>query len=186
MNKLTILLAAVAFGAAAAHADSGHDPSHGGVRGDSPLVEKVRKANQQFLDVNAAKAYGFKPGTPCVSGPDFGAMGVHFVNPKRLESAVLDAEEPQALIYEPQEDGSLRLVGVEFIIMAATWQSQHGGDKTSRPALDGNLLNFVDAPNRFGLDPFYELHVWAFEHNPVGTFADWNTRVVCDKQQTDK
>jgi hypothetical protein len=24
--------------------------------------------------------------------------------------------------------------------------------------------------------------VWAFEQNPVGSFADWNTRVSCDKQ----
>jgi hypothetical protein len=50
------------------------------------------------------------------------------------------------------------------------------------PALEGNLLNFVNEPNRYGLPAFYELHVWAFQDNPNGSFADWNSRVVCDKQ----
>ena len=31
---------------------------------------------------------------------------------------------------------------------------------------------------------FYELHVWAWEQNPVGSFADWNTQVSCDQQPT--
>jgi hypothetical protein len=35
---------------------------------------------------------------------------------------------------------------------------------------------------RYGLPGFYEIHVWAFEHNPSGSFADCNNRVVCDKQ----
>jgi hypothetical protein len=178
----TLILTVAALGVAVAQADTGHDASHDGLHGDSPLVLKVRNANRQFEDVNAAIAYGFKQGTPCVSGPDFGAMGVHFIKQDRVDHALLKAEDPQALIYEPQEDGSLRLVGVEFIILANVWKAQHGGYKAPPPALDGNLLNFVNEPNRYGLPAFYELHVWAFEHNPVGTFADWNTRVVCEKQ----
>ena len=50
------------------------------------------------------------------------------------------------------------------------------------PALEGNLLNYIGEPNRFGLPAFYELHVWAWERNPKGTLADWNTRVTCDHQ----
>jgi hypothetical protein len=50
------------------------------------------------------------------------------------------------------------------------------------PALEGNLLNYFGEPNRFGLPAFYELHVWAWEHNPMGRFADWNTHVTCDHQ----
>ena len=45
-----------------------------------------------------------------------------------------------------------------------------------------DLTNYVDAPNRYGLPAFYELHVWAWEHNPNGSFADWNTQVSCDSQ----
>jgi hypothetical protein len=143
----------------------------------SPLIDKVRAGTARFRDINAAHAEGFVQGTPCVSGPDFGAMGVHFVLPARIAGGILSAEEPEALIYEPLEGGGFRLVGVEFIILAASWAANHPDG--SPPALDGHLLNLIGAPNRFGLPEFYELHVWAWEQNPVGSFADWNTHVTC-------
>jgi len=40
----------------------------------------------------------------------------------------------------------------------------------------------VGFPNRFGLPAFYELHVWAWEQNPKGSYADWNTNVTCSHQ----
>jgi hypothetical protein len=147
----------------------------------SPLVKKVRAATAQFRDINVALSQGFVQGTPCVSGPDTGAMGVHFVLPSRIAAGVLQANEPEALIYEPLPGGALRLVGVEFIVLASVWQTQHPAGPT--PALDGNLLNYVGEPNRYGLPAFYEIHVWAWEDNPKGSFADWNTHVTCDQQQ---
>ena len=65
---------------------------------DSPLVEKVRHATARFVDINVALGEGWVPATPCVSGPDTGAMGVHLVFPSRLDHVVLDASQPQALI----------------------------------------------------------------------------------------
>jgi hypothetical protein len=149
----------------------------------SPLVEKVRAATDRFRNINAATAAGFVQATPCVSGPEFGAMGVHFVLSSRVNGAVLSADQPEALIYEPQPGGTFRLVGVEYIILASLWAAQHPDGET--PALDGNLLNYIEAPNRYGLPAFYELHVWAWEHNPVGNLADWNTHVTCTHQQAD-
>jgi hypothetical protein len=147
---------------------------------DSPLVEKVRIAPAPFKDINVAIAHGWVPATPCVSGPDTGAMGVHFVLPARIGGSVPNAEQPQALIYEPMTNGAMRLVGVEFIVLADAWASNNPGGGV--PALDGNLMNYIGAPNRYGLPAFYELHVWAWEHNPKGSFADWNTLVTCDHQ----
>src|SRR4249919_1172440 len=148
--------------------------------GPAPLLDKVRLATGRYLDVNAARQDGFVPATPCVSGPSEGAMGVHFVLPARLGDGVLNAEEPEALIYEPQPDGSLRFVGVEFIALAGDWARLHPEGGT--PSLDGHLTNYVSEPNRYGLPAFYEMHVWAWEHNPNGSFADWNSRVSCDAQ----
>jgi hypothetical protein len=145
-----------------------------------PLIDKVRAATARFKDINVALAEGFVQGTPCVSGPDTGAMGVHFVLPARIAAGVLQADSPEALIYEPLPGGALRLVGVEFIVLAGVWESHNPAGGT--PALEGDLLNFVDAPNRYGLPAFYELHVWAWQNNPKGSFADWNTAVSCDKQ----
>ena len=149
----------------------------------SPLIDKVRRATERFKDINVAISEGFVQGTPCVSGPNWGAMGVHFVLPARIAGGVLNADEPEALIYEPLTGGGLRLVGVEFIVLASVWGSQH--PTAGPPALEGHLLNLVDAPNRYGLPAFYELHVWGWEQNPVGSFADWNTHVTCGKQPAD-
>ncbi len=156
-------------------------------RDPSPLVEKVRKATARFRDINVAMGEGWVPGTPCVSGPQAGAMGVHFVlptgKPTRIDDGILNAEEPEALIYEPMANGAMRLVGVEFIVKFDDWAKKHPDGST--PDVDGNLTNLVPAPNRYGLPAFYELHVWAWENNPTGTFADWNTKVSCDKQGDD-
>ncbi len=153
-----------------------------GAAGDdaTPLLDKVRSATAQYVDINVATHDGFVPATPCVSGPNAGAMGVHLVKLSRIDSGVLNAEQPQALIYEPMGDGEMRLVGVEFIVLEIKWVAHN--PPGSVPALDGNLLNYVGAPNRYGLPAFYEIHVWAWEQNPQGTYADWNTRVTCAQQ----
>ena len=53
--------------------------------------------------------------------------------------------------------------------------------RTVTPALmEGQLLQFVDSPSRFGLPAFYELHVWAWRDNPNGVYADWNSQVSCE------
>jgi hypothetical protein len=146
--------------------------------GRSELVEHVRLATEAFRDVrNAPPGYG--PVLGCVTGPLEGAMGVHFVNPELLTDATLDAAHPEALIYE-FNDGVARLVGVEYIVLFDVWHQTHGPQDP--PTLDGQLLNFNEAPNRFGLPAFYELHVWAWRDNPLGAFVDWNPRVSCERQ----
>ena len=146
----------------------------------SPLVERVHDLNQRYVDINVAlhKEKGWVVGTPCVTGPDHGAMGFHIVNPGRLADGILDPEYPEALIYEPLPNGSFRLVGVEFIQDKADWDARNPNGPP--PSLDGNLMNLVGEPNRYGLHAFYELHVWAFEDNPQGAFVDWNNHVTCE------
>ena len=145
----------------------------------SPLVQKVRAATRRYKDINVAIDEGWVPATPCVSGPNSGAMGVHYVLPERIGDGALRADQPEALIYEPLSDGRLRLVGVEFIVIAEDWNTKN---PDNQPTLDGHLLNLVGEPNRYRLPAFYEIHVWAWEHNKSGSFADWNNDVTCDAQ----
>jgi len=145
-----------------------------------PLVEKVRLATAKYIDINAAVRDGWVQGTPCVSGPASGAMGVHFILPSRVGDGTLKGDEPEALIYEPLPSGALRLVGVEFIVLAKDWTTGHPQGGT--PDVDGHLTHYVGEPNRYGLPAFYELHVWAWQTNPNGNFADFNTQVTCDDQ----
>jgi len=143
------------------------------------LVQVVREATQKYVDVNAAINAGYHPVLGCVSGPDHGAMGVHYLNASLLNGEV-EATQPQALIYEPLGGGRMRLVGVEFIVDAATWQKKNAAP----PQLYQQLLQLIPSPNRYGLDTFYELHVWAWQDNPNGAFVDWNNKVNCNLQGT--
>jgi hypothetical protein len=142
--------------------------------GQNKLVEIVRNATQQYLDVNKATAAGYSPLFGCVSGSDHGAMGIHYVNGALLNGTV-DATTPQALIYEPSSKGGLQLVGVEFIVDAATWLKTN----SAPPVLEGQVFLYVDAPNRFTIPAFFELHLWAWRGNPQGSFVDWNDHVSC-------
>jgi hypothetical protein len=102
-------------------------------------------------------------------------MGVHFANFSLFDGAA-DVQTPEVLVYEPR-NGRLHLVAAEYVIPAAAWDPLH--DPFDKPQLMGHLFHFAPAPNRYGPDAFYELHVWAWKNNPNGTLADWNTNVSC-------
>jgi hypothetical protein len=142
------------------------------------LVQLVRKGTNQYIDVNNATAAGYGSFLGCVAGTDHGAMGVHYVNPTLLGNLTLDPAQPQALIYEPS-NGAMTLVGVEFILDSASWLA---ANNNTPPVLDGQVFNFVGAPNRFNIPSFFELHVWAWRDNPQGAFVDWNNHVTCAGQ----
>jgi hypothetical protein len=145
----------------------------------SKLVEIVRNATKQYLDVNNATNAGYAPFLGCVAGQDHGAMGVHYVNGVLLKAGQLDATQPTALIYEPLTDGTMRLVGVEFIVFAEPWLKN---PNLPAPVLEGQVLNFIDSPNRFNIPAFFELHVWAWRENPQGAYVDWNNHVTCEHE----
>ncbi len=142
------------------------------------LVDTVREVTAQFKDVEAAKNAQYAAFHGCVSGPEEGAMGLHYVNGALVGDGVVDASQPEALLYDV-EGGRARLMGVEYIVLAADWDGNpaHNG---APPVLQGQVFQYVGAPNRFHIPAFYELHVWAWKNNPEGMFADFNSTVECD------
>jgi hypothetical protein len=153
-----------------AHASNGHS------KGDtSRLVSQVRDATRLFHDVAMAESAGYAAFLGCVSGPQEGAMGIHYVDGNLVGDGLLDASRPEALIYAPQKDGKLRFVAVEYLVIAADWDATHDAP----PVLSGQVFHYSGSPNRYRLPPFYALHVWAWRFNPNGTFVDWNPNVSC-------
>lgn len=151
------------------------DQAQGEIEPAKTLVEAVRQSTERFKNVDEAQAAGYGLFHGCVSGPQEGAMGIHFVNGDLVGDGVLDPMHPEALLYE-FKNGQMQLTGVEYIVIAEAWNANNDAP----PVLMGQLLQYAGSPNRYGIPAFYELHVWAWNNNPLGTFADWNPRVSCD------
>lgn len=132
----------------------------------NPIVEHVRAANARFADASAATAEGYTA-ISCFDSSDGIVTGVHYVNQRYLREEVPAIGRPQALMYEPGDDGRLNLVAVEYITFKG-------------PArLEGQPYRYIAAPNRFGLVPFYEVLVWVGEPDPHGAFADKGAALTC-------
>src|SRR5437899_1532583 len=91
----------------------------------SALLKIVRESTERFKDVTVAQREGYALQFGCVSGSDFGAMGLHFVNGNIVSSGVLDVRRPQIVIYEPTPDGHLRLIGADYLVFADAWNATH-------------------------------------------------------------
>lgn len=144
------------------------------------LLRIVRDATVRFQDVSEAEREHYSLVFGCVSGPDEGAMGLHFLNSDLLDevnkTGVLDPKRPQIVLYEAQPNGTLKLTGADFVVFAGDWDAKHPG---TPPQLLGQIFQYFEAPNRFGLPAFYTLHVWAWKQNPNGAFVNWHPHVSC-------
>lgn len=153
-------------------------------------LQAVRAAVSIYHSYDEAQLAGFSVGNePCVSSPA-GTMGIHAANPARIASGIVDALYPPILIYLPRADGSLGLVAVEYFHVALA--NTANGPAPWFAATPPPLGFFNPAPSLFGqtfdgpmpghnpqMPWHYDLHAWVIEHNPAGTFAQWNPAISC-------
>ena len=185
MNKLRSTLAQIAFAAAAAVAAITSMPAHAHGGGEdqinlAKMLAAARKATEPFTDLKAALSAGYTKfpdqSGDCVDSPGNGGMGVHYLNGTLISDAVLDPLHPEFLVYQEGHDGKRQLVALEYVVFAPMWDAVN----PQPPTLFGHPLHLVRTPNRYGTtDPFYELHVWLWEHNANGLFNDWNPSFNC-------
>ena len=132
------------------------------------FVEVIREATAPYADIEVARADGWAVAITDCKETEAGGMGYHFGRPALLEDGgQLDPMTPETLMYEPQADGSMELVGVEYILPAADW---HG--EGTPVFLDQDMV-WNEA---FGI---WTLHVWTARENPEGVFTAWNPTVSC-------
>jgi hypothetical protein len=151
-------------------------------------LDAAKPATARFHDLDKAIAAGYsfrlpeRPdlgGRTCIVQPGQGAMGVHMVNLSLVGDATLDATAPEVLVYEPRNNGSLKLVALEYVVFKAAWEAARGAG-AAPPSMFGRTFDFTNEPNRYGLPAFYALHAWIWKPNPSGQLEPWNPRVECD------
>jgi len=169
------------------------------------MIEELRAAMQRFEDVNMALAEGYMPDPSgeCVKAgehglpPELGHMGIHYLRPDLLglttteprvdgSGTHTDFRNPAILLYEPQADGSMVLVGIENLVFARAWQEAGNAEPPNflgrrwdymaeDPAIPGDQVH--------GFEPHYDQHVW-FRNNPGGNLEPFNPAVSCDLRST--
>lgn len=158
-------------------------------------LEDVRDATEAYASISAANAAGYTVWSPDPNAANatcptnqLGNMGYHLVNTALRGSpadpangdAVLDPLKPEMLLWEKRPDGTLALVGVEYLVFKAAWERAHGA-QAAPPTLFGSPVPLSTHSFTAGGPeiPHYELHVWLYEPNPLGIFAPWNPNVTC-------
>src|SRR5215831_18052208 len=121
------LVAACALPALAQHSHVAQPGTDDQQKKASALIQIVRQATERFKDVSVAEKEGYTLQFGCVSGPDSGAMGLHYVNGDIVNSGVIDPTRPQIVIYEPTPDGKLKLIGADFLVIASAWDAKNQG-----------------------------------------------------------
>jgi hypothetical protein len=167
-----------------------------------PTLDQVRAAVLKYKDVKAALADGYiqDPSGMCETAAmmgkpaKLGAMGVHFFRPDLLgitappnprvdgNGTYTDFHRPAVLLYEPEADGSMQLIGVENLVFEKAWKA---AGHTQPPSFHGVPFDhMVDNPatkldEAHGFMPHYDRHVWLIRDNPNGVFAQYNPNVTC-------
>jgi hypothetical protein len=186
-----LLAAVISISAPAARGESGE-----------PSLAEVRQATERFQDIKVAIAEGYirDPMNICDTADmmgrpaSLGAMGVHYFRPDLLgikgppnprvagDGTHTDFRKPGILIYEPQPDGSMKLVAVENLVFQKSW---HAAGNKQPPTFHGvqydtmqdDPATKIDEAHMF--EPHYDRHVWLYRPNPNGVFAQFNPNVSC-------
>lgn len=144
-----VLLTGVAVAAVAAATAAGMSAASG----EPNQIAQIRSSTAKYHNLAAATSSGYADLHLCVD-----MMGEHYGKVSSFGDGVLDANDPEALVYEHTDNG-LALVAVEYV-------------STTPGAVPGvGELHFNAAVN------LWVLHAWVWKHNPGDMFDDMNPTV---------
>jgi len=154
-----------------AQMQSRSEPSLASASAVNKDLAALRRVTATFHDFKTAAAAGWSAQiTPCMTDPaGAGGMGFHYGNTALIDGTAR-VEEPELLLYEPEQNGRLRLVAVEYIIP----YTLHSRSAEPPELFGGQKFKQNDTFQLWGL------HAWVWKNNPSGMFADWNPRVTCE------
>jgi hypothetical protein len=165
-------------------------------------VAKVRIATERFQDVNVALAEGYvpDPANHCVTAAseglpaEMGGMGIHYLRPALLGITATtprvdgtgihtDFDNPAILLYEPQADGSLVLVGAENLVFKKAWEE---AGNLEPPDFAGRHWDFMEddpdtaADEAHGFEPHYDQHVYFLGDDLEAAVQPFHPAVTCE------
>ena len=212
MSRKSIVLAASALAVVAATAvlafpltpgEAARINASSSPKPGEPTFAEMRRATEKYRDVKVALAEGYirDPANMCETADmmglprEKGAMGIHYFRPDMLgitappnprvngRGTHTDFRKPAILLYEPQADGSLVLVGVENLVFAAAWRDAGNAKPPSFHGIAYDTMiddpsTAIDEAHNFA--PHHDRHVWLYRENPSGVFAPFNPRVTCE------
>jgi hypothetical protein len=167
-------------------------------------LEALRQMTAPYHDLDAALGAGYRlfrrpPATAedgCISDMNGGGMGYHYTRGNNLADDSIALLDPEFIVYAPREgssqDGvaSTRLAALEYFLpFSARWPARYDPGAGAIAPRDGfqraptlhdfsttiGLPDVAFVPStRFG---GWMLHIWLWENNPAGDFANWNRSV---------
>ena len=123
-------------------------------------LEAVRQAASRFFNIQTAFDEGYVD-----IEVDIPHMGHHLLKTRFLD-AHFEVTEPELLVYQETEDGSVRLVAVEYAVPVDLSANAPRG--------------FVGNDDVWFNDPDFKLwtlHAWVYDFNPAGVFSPENPRL---------
>lgn len=167
----TVAATLVALGLAVVTATSAQADPGAHDRADTQgLVAEIRRSLNPYREVSVALAAGYVQTSPGCVETEAGGLGIHYTNFAVVAAGEIDPTQPQTLIYGPEGDGGLSLLG------ALWWQADAGQD---RPHLGGEPF-LGPMPGHAPWQPaHYDLFVWTHLANPSGVFAVANPLASC-------
>jgi hypothetical protein len=123
-------------------------------------LKQAREATARYKNIDTAFADGYIDIHVVMEN-----MGYHFERPGNVDS-VFDITHPELLVYNKKEDGSFKLVAVEYAVPLDKSVNAPKGFAGKQDVWDHN--------DGFGL---WLLHAWVWDFNPDGVFNPTNPRV---------
>ncbi len=140
-------------------------------------LQALKAATARYHAFEQAQAAGYTiAGEPCVAAPGLGAMGIHAVNATLMGDPAINPTQPEIILYLPNANGQLELIGVEYFKVDA---DQNLATDADRPSLFGQPFDGPMPGHNPTMPIHYDLHVWLWADNPAGLFPPFNPNLSC-------
>lgn len=126
-------------------------------------VQQAMSATNQYLNFEVAE----NEGRIDVSGyiPN---MGHHYMNPA-LVDGIFDIENPEFILYLPDENNVMQMVAIEYGIVPE--DPENPGNPPEGFTGDADVWHYNEQVGQ------WQLHVWTVLENPDGIFAAHNSAI---------